>query len=137
MKYFGRESEVQRTGPTGSVEMQEEPGQEETHRAQSLHAPESPNRCRVVSTRRIKWLPANRQSVWLQFDEDMSNIIQPTAKRDADSRLWTMTTILFSSCLERFGWIEKRVTKTTPYTMNCRAAQIHQLQQEHQTLKKQ
>ncbi len=39
---FGAESEVQRTGPEPG-ETQEEPGQEATHRAQSLHVPEPPN----------------------------------------------------------------------------------------------
>ncbi len=94
MKCLERESEVQRTGSEPG-ETQEEPGQEATHRAQSLHVPEPPNASRVVQ-QRIKWPQASKRSEWLQFDEDVSNILQATAKGDADSRLQTITTIIFS-----------------------------------------
>ncbi|XP_077380867.1 uncharacterized protein LOC144020874 [Festucalex cinctus] len=136
MKCLERESEVQRTGP-GPGETQEEPGQEATHRSQSLHVPESPNPSRVVPQQRIKWPPANRLSEWRQFDEDVCKIIQATAKGDVDSRLQAMTTIIVSFGSERFGWTEYVNTKTTSYTMNRRATKIHQLRQELRTLKKQ
>ncbi len=126
---------MQRTGPEPG-ETQEEPGQEATHRAQSLHVPEPPNPSRVVQ-QRIKWPPASKRSEWLQFDEDVSNILQATAKGDADSRLQTITTIIFSYALERFGQVEKGKTKSTSYTMNRRATKIHHLRQELCTLKKQ
>ncbi|TWW66935.1 hypothetical protein D4764_20G0009670 [Takifugu flavidus] len=130
------EVEVQRTGP-GPGETQEEPGQEATHRSQSLHVPEPPNPNRVVQQQRIKWPPANRRSEWLQFDEDVSNIIQATAKGDVDSRLQAMSTIIVSYGSERFGRIEKGNTETTSYTMNRRSFKIHQLRKELRTLKKQ
>ncbi|KAJ8333497.1 hypothetical protein SKAU_G00415050 [Synaphobranchus kaupii] len=136
MKCLERESEVQRTGPE-PAETQEEPGQESPHRAQSLHVPESPNPCSVVPQQRIKWPPASNRSGWLQFDKDVSNIIQATAKGDADSRLQTMTAIIVSYASERFGQIEKGNAKTTTYTMNRRATKIHQLHQELRTLNKQ
>ncbi len=125
---------MQRTGPEPG-ETQEEPGQEATHRVLSLHVPDPPNPSRVVQ-QRIKWPPASKRSEWLQFDEDVSNIIQATAKGDADSRLQTITTIIFSYALERFGWVEKGKTKSTFYTMNRRATKINHLRQEHRTLKK-
>lgn len=53
MKCLEWESEVQRTGP-GPGETQEEPGQEASHRAQSLHIPESLNPSRVVPQQQIK-----------------------------------------------------------------------------------
>lgn len=136
MKCLVRESEVQRTGLEPG-ETQEEPGQEATHRAQSLHAPEPPNPNRVVPQQRIKWPPASKRSEWLQFDEDVSNIIQAAAKGNAESRLQTMTTIIGSYASERFGRIEKGKIKHTPYTMNRRATKIHHLRQELHTLKKQ
>ncbi len=128
---------MQRTGPEPG-ETQEEPGQEATHRAQSLHVPEPPNPSRVVQ-QRIKWPPASKRSEWLRFDEDVSNHrrIQATAKGDADSRLQTITTIIFSYALERFGQVEKGKTKSTSYTMIRRATKIHHLRQELFTLKKQ
>ncbi len=135
MKCLERESEVQCTGPEPG-ETQEEPGQEATHRAQSLHVPEPPNPSRVVQ-QRIKWPPASKRSEWLQFDEDVSNILQATAKGDADSRLQTITTIIFSYALERFGQVEKGKNESTSYTMNRRATKIHHLRQELCTLKKQ
>ena len=102
MKCLEREREVQCTGPEPG-ETQEEPGQEATHRAQSLHVPEPPNPSRVVPQERIKWPPASKRSEWLQFDEDVSNIIQATAKVDADSQLQT----IFSYASERFGWAQE------------------------------
>ena len=136
MKCLERESEVQRTGP-GPGETQEEPGQEATHRSQSLHVPESPNPSRVVPQQRIKWPPASRRSEWLQFDEDVSNILQATAKGDVDSRLHAMSTIIVSYGSERFGRMEKGNTETTPYSMNRRSTKIHQLRKELRTLKNQ
>ena len=51
---------VQCTGPVevyaaGPGETQEEPGQESTHRAQSLHVPEPPCPGSVVPEQRIEW----------------------------------------------------------------------------------
>ncbi|KAL4008901.1 hypothetical protein ACER0C_002753 [Sarotherodon galilaeus] len=135
MKFLERESEVQRTGPEPG-ETQEEPGQEAPHRAQSLHAPDSSNPSSVVPQQRIKWPPASSRSEWQKFDEDVSKIIQAVAKRDADSRLKTMTTIIVSYASERFGLTEKCNNKT-PYTMNRRAMKIHRLRQELRSLKKQ
>ncbi len=124
---------MQRTGPEPG-ETQEETGQEATHRVLSLHIPEPPNPSRVVQ-QWIKWPPASKRSEWLQFDEDVSNIIQATAIGDADSRLQTITTIALSYALEKFGWIEKGKTKSTSYTMNRRATKVHHLRQELRTLK--
>ncbi|XP_029688563.1 uncharacterized protein [Takifugu rubripes] len=136
MKCLEREVEVQRTGP-GPGKTQEEPGQEATHRSQSLHVPEPPNPNRVVQQQRIKWPPANRRSEWLQFDEDVSNIIQATAKGDVNSRFQAISTIIVSYGSERFGRIEKGNTETTSYTMNRRSFKIHQLRKELRTLKTQ
>lgn len=65
----------------------------------------------------------------MQFDEDMSNVIQTTAKADTGSRLQAMTTIIVSYASERFGLIEKGNPKT--YTVN------HELHHALQTFKKQ
>ncbi|KAL3976498.1 mitochondrial import inner membrane translocase subunit TIM8 [Sarotherodon galilaeus] len=111
-------------------------GPEAPHRAQSLHAPDSSNPSSVVPQQRIKWPPASSRSEWQKFDEDVSNIIQAVAKRDADSRLKTMTTIIVSYASERFG-LTKKCNNKTPYTMNLRAMKIHRLRQELRSLKKQ
>lgn len=83
MKCMEQEREVQRTR-FDPGETQEEPGQESPHRARSLHAEEPSNPCRIVPQKRIKWPPANSQTLWLQFDEDVSKILQTTAKRETD-----------------------------------------------------
>lgn len=56
-------------------------------------------------------------------------MLEATAKGDVDRRLQTMTTIIVSLAVERFGTLEKR-TERTPFTMNQRAAKIHQIRQE-------
>lgn len=136
MKCLERKSEVQRTGLEPG-ESQEEPGQEATHRAQSLHAPEPPSPSRVVPQQRIKWPPASKRNEWLQFDKDVSNIIQATSRGETDSRLQSMTTIISSYASERFGLTEKGKTKPVSYSMNRRATKIHLLRQELRSLKKQ
>ncbi|XP_035990671.1 uncharacterized protein LOC118562404 [Fundulus heteroclitus] len=136
MKCLDRDNEVQRSGLVPG-ETQEEPGQEATHRAQSLHVPQTLNPSRVIPQQRIKWPPASRRSEWQQFDEDVSNIIQATAKGDVDSRLTSMTTVIVSYARERFGQVDKGKSKSTPYTMSRRATRIHHLRQELRTLKKQ
>lgn len=115
-------------------ETQVEPRQEATRRAKSLHIPEPQIPSRVV-LHRIKWPPVSKRSGWLQFDEDVSNIIQAIDKGDADSRLKMMTTIILSYALE--SQEEKGKTKPTSYTMNRRATQIYNLHQELHSLKKQ
>lgn len=128
--------EVQRTGPE-SGETQEQPGEEATHRAQSLHAPEHANPRRVVPQRCIKWPPNSKRSGCQQFEKDVSNILQATARGDTESRLQTMTTIIFSYASERVGQVQKGKAKSLPYSMNRRATKIHQMCQELHILKKQ
>ncbi|XP_049336392.1 uncharacterized protein LOC125802421 [Astyanax mexicanus] len=136
MKCLDKDNEVQRSGLVPG-ETQEEPGQEATHRAQSLHVPQTLNPSRVIPQQRIKWPPASKRSEWQQFDEDVSKIIQATAKGDVDSRLTSMTTIIISYASERFGQVDKGKSKSTSYTMSRRATRIHHLRQELRTLKKQ
>ena len=135
MKCRERELEEQRTG-TSPGETQEEPGQESPHRAQNLHASQPPRLCTASQKGKIRWPPANKQTEWLQFDEDMGNIMQTISKGDIDSRLHSMTSIIISYAAERFGYDEKGKPRA-PYTKNRRAAQIQQLRHELRTLKKQ
>lgn len=63
------------------------------------------------------------------FDEDVDKVLEATAKGDAERRLQTMTTIIVSMAVERFGVEEVRgVTK--PYTKNQRAVKIHKIRIE-------
>lgn len=85
---------------------------------------------------RIKWPSATSKSMWQQFDEDVCEIVQTTAKGDADRRLHTMTTIIVSYASERFGPIET-AGSGKPYSKNCRATKIQQLRQELRSFKRQ
>lgn len=63
------------------------------------------------------------------FDEDVDKVLEATAKGDAERRMQTMSTIIVSMAVERFGVEEVKVTK--PYT------KIHNIRMELKTLKKQ
>ncbi len=115
MKCVEKESELQRTR-SDPGETLEEPSQESPHRAQSLHKEEPSNPCRIVPQKWTKWPPANSQTLWLQFDEDVSKILQTTAKGEADHWLEAMTAIIVSYASERFSYVQTR----SAYTMNCR-----------------
>ncbi|XP_054628013.1 uncharacterized protein LOC129179159 [Dunckerocampus dactyliophorus] len=135
MKCLAQESATQRTGPSPG-ETTEEPGRETPHRAQNLQVPSSPAPSIVVQQPRIKWPPANQHKVWHQFDEDITRVIESTAKGDVDRRLQTITTIIVTYGTERFG-VEERKSTRPNYTMNRRAEKIHQLRQELRSLARQ
>lgn len=97
MKCLNKETQVQHTGLVPG-EMQEEHGLDSPHRAQYLLASVPQTTPRVVQ-QRIKWPPAASKSIWQQFNEDVCEIVQTTAKGDADRRLHTMATSLLAMCL--------------------------------------
>ncbi|XP_024908577.1 uncharacterized protein LOC112486376 [Cynoglossus semilaevis] len=126
---------LQRTGPD-SGETQEEPGQEAPHSAQLLQAVEPLNPCRIVQHKQIEWPSANSQTVWAQFDTDVSQILETTAKREVDKCLETMTPSL--SAMQQRGLATVRAGTPRPATTtNHRATQIHKLCQELWSLRKQ
>lgn len=135
MKCREQENILQRTG-SNPGETQEEPDPESPHRAQSLQAVEPSNPCKIVQQKRIKWPPAKSQSVWSQFDTDVSKILETTSRGEVDRRLETMTAVIVSYAAERFGHIESSNLKSS-YTMNRRANQINKLRQELRSLKQQ
>ena len=125
----------QRTGPSLG-EMTEAPSRETTHRAQNFQGISSPAPSKVVQKLRIKWPPANQYKVWHEFDEDLTRIIESTAKGDVDRRLQTMTTIIVTYGSERFG-VEEVKTIRLNFIMNRRAEKILQLRQELRSLARQ
>ncbi|KAL4001244.1 hypothetical protein ACER0C_006543 [Sarotherodon galilaeus] len=98
-----------------------------------MHAPKAH---RSSEHRQVKWPQARKEKEWLQFNEDVDTILQPTAKGQVEQRLKTMTTIIVSPAVERFGQEEKRTAKPL-YTLNNRANKIHQLRQELKSLRQQ
>lgn len=134
MKCLDKETKVQCTGLVPG-ETQEEHGLDSPQRAQHLRASVLQTPTRVVR-QWIKWPPATNKSVWQQSDEDLCEIVQMTAKGDADRRLLTMTTIIVSYASERFGPIETAGSRK-PYNKNCRLTKIQQLHQELRSLKRQ
>ena len=71
---------------------------------------------------------------WKQFDDDVDEILQLTAKGQAERKLQTLTTIISTIAVERFGEEEKKDHKTT-YTPNRRAVEIHKIRGEMKALK--
>ncbi len=135
MKCFEGEKAPQRTG-TQPGETQEEPGLEIPHRARNLQVPLKIPQNRPPERVRVKWPQACKTAVWQQFDQDANTVLEATVKEDVDRRLQTMTPIIVSLAVERFGAVERR-TERTPFTMNQRAAKIHRIRQELKSLKTQ
>lgn len=129
------EKQVERhTGPVPGV-TQEEPGQESTHSAQTLHAPLAPSYVRH-SQHRVKWLAASREREWLQVDMDLDQVLEATAKGDVDQKLRKMAAMLINIGAERFGTKYHQPTRGRG-ERNRRELKISQLQQVLRLLRRQ
>ena len=69
--------------------------------------------------------------------DDVDQILEATAKGEADRKLQVMTSTIVSIAAERFGEQEEKKSSTTPYSMNQRAVKIHNIRQEIKSLKSQ
>lgn len=85
---------------------------------------------------RIKWPKSSKRVEWLQFDEDVSQVLEVTAKGDVDHRLRTMTTLIVNIAAERFG---TEAPKPAPleFVPSHRARKIQCLREELRLLKRQ
>ncbi len=85
---------------------------------------------------RIQWPKSSKRVEWQQFDEDVSQVLEVTAKGDVDHRLRTMTTLIVNIAAERFG---TEVAKPAPsaYAPSHRARKITCLREELRLLKRQ
>lgn len=95
MKCLTGKQVVQRTGREPG-ETQEEQGPESTHSAQALHAPQAPSYAKQSEHRRVLWPAANKEKEWLQFDEDLDQVLEATARGDADQKLRAMSAMIVS-----------------------------------------
>ena len=84
-------------------ETKEVHGQDSHLSVQSLHAIDRTTPSRV-NFKQIKWHSAKCNNEWIQFDEDVSEIIQTTSKGNADRRLNVQSAIIVSYAKERFGF---------------------------------
>ncbi|XP_063050108.1 uncharacterized protein LOC134444859 [Engraulis encrasicolus] len=135
MKCLTGRQVVQRTGPVPG-ETQEEPGQESTHSAQTLHAPQVLPRFKHSEHRRVMWPAANKEREWLQFDEDLNQVLDATARGDADQKLLSMSAMIINIGAERFG-IKKQQPTRRSGEPNRRELKISQLRQELRLLGRQ
>ncbi len=85
---------------------------------------------------RIQWPKYSKRVEWQQFDEDVSQVLEVTAKGDVDQRLRTMTTLKVNIAAERFG---TEASKPAPaaYAPSHRAREIKSLREELKLLKRQ
>lgn len=84
----------------------------------------------------IQGSQASKKADWHQFDEDVEQILEGTAKGDVDRRLETMATIIVSIAVERFGTKEVNQAPAI-YTPNHTAKKIQHLRKELKALKRQ
>ena len=108
-------------------------GQDSHHSAQSLHAIDRTTPSRV-NYKQIKWPSAKCKNEWIQFDEDVSEIIQTTSKGNADRLLNVLSAIIDSYAKERFGLREGKQEKT--HGKNRRAKKVQDLRHELRALRK-
>lgn len=128
MKCLKGKQVVQRTGPVPD-ETQEEPGQEATYIAKTPHARQAPPYVKHFEHRCVMWPAANKEREWIQFDEDLDQILEATTRGDADQKLRMTSAVIVSIGAERFGTKEKQPTRGRGEP-NRREVKIVQLQRE-------
>lgn len=103
---------------------------------QSQQAPTITSGCVPSSRPRIQWPQSSKRTEWKQFDEDVDQVLEVTAKGNVDHRLKTMTTLIVNIAAERFG---TEAPKPTPSANapNHRARKIQSLREELKLLKRQ
>ena len=89
-------------------ETQEAQGREAHHSAQSLQAEAQvpPKTSNTVGSK-IKWPAAADKKAWNDFNSDICEILNVSAKGAIDKRLLTTSKIIVSYAVERYGY-EKR-----------------------------
>lgn len=92
--------------------------------------------CQAFRTPPVMWPSANKEREWLQFDEDLDQVLDATVRGDADQKLRTMSAMIISIGSERFGMKEQRTTRDVGEP-NRREVKISQLRQELRLLRKQ
>ena len=99
-------------------------------------APTITTGCAPVARPRIQWPQSSKRSEWQQFDEDIDQALEVTAKGDVDRRLKTMTSFIVNIAAERFGTEAPKATPSA-YAPNHRARKIQSLRKELKLLKRQ
>lgn len=56
--------------------------------------------CAPLARPRIQWPQSPKRTEWKQFDEDVDQVLEVTAKGDVDHRLKTMTILIVSIAVE-------------------------------------
>ena len=133
IKCMDKNGQMLRTGLIPG-ETKEVHGQDSHHSTQSILAIDQTIPCRL-NYKQIKW-PSAKETVseWLQFDEDVSEIIRTTSKGNADRWLNILSTIIVSYTKEKLGLYEGEKEKT--YRKNLGANKIQDLRRELRALKK-
>ncbi|XP_073731592.1 uncharacterized protein [Misgurnus anguillicaudatus] len=131
-----REKQVEQRTGLAPGETQEEPGPESPHSAQNLHAPQASTQIRHSEHHRVKWPAANKEGEWLKFDEDLNQVLEATARGNADQKLRAMSTMIISIGAERFG-VKKHQLARSVAEPNRREVKISQLRSELRLLRRQ
>ena len=69
---------------------------------QSQQAPTITSGCAPSARPRIQWPQSSKRTEWKQFDEDVDQVLEVTAKGDVDHRMKMMTTLIVNIAAERF-----------------------------------
>ena len=85
---------------------------------------------------RVKWPPSNDKQ-WDIFDEDMEMLLESVLVRDVEKKITTLTTMVYTVGMERFGTTERKEKKTSEIHANRRQQAIQSIKGELKVLTRQ
>jgi hypothetical protein len=139
----------ERSGNTGQTE--EDHSQDLHHRAEDLPLPEAAststereprdqeaqqvNAEPLTSTRlgKVKW-PTSDDKQWEAFDDDLDKILESMLIGEAERKINTLTTMVYTIGKERFGTMEKGTRSLQPLRENRRQQEIKRIRGELKVL---
>ena len=128
-------------------ETSEGPNPDEHHSVRNLHAPgnqETSSTQRVNPSQssentkcKIKWPNRNETEKWRSLDDQLANILDVTMKGDIDTKLRTMTTVIYNLSKDQFGVKQPRCRNDQPETQSRRQITITNIRKDIKNLTKQ
>ena len=102
------------------------PGNQETSSTQRVNPSQS-----IENTKcKIKWPNQNETEKWRSLDDQLANILDVTMKGDIDTKLRTMTTVIYNLSKDQFGVKQPRCRNAQPETQSRRQITITNIRKD-------
>ena len=88
----------------------------------------------ISNMSRVKWPKTSDKAEWKQLDDDLDKLLEQTLKGPVETKLESLTSIVYTVSKDRFGLCEKKEPK--PQEPNRREKEMRRIRKELRDLKK-